>query len=97
MEIKRKTEMFVETTRRFVIRRRTGREQIFCFDCGEPMLTSEQAAALLETSCRTVFRLVESGSMHFSETKTGSVLVCLSSLAAILHDATKRIDGVDFP
>ncbi|HEX8265437.1 MAG TPA: hypothetical protein VF596_08535 [Pyrinomonadaceae bacterium] len=95
MEIKRTIEIFIETERRSIVCQSERGEQTFCPGCGEMMLTSEQAAAALETNCRTVFRMVESGSIHFSETKTGSVMICLPSLATGLQCEAKRIGDAE--
>lgn len=83
MEIKRTTEILVETNRRFVIRRADeSGEQLFCSRCAEPMLAAEQAALLLGISCRAIYRHIENGNIHFAEIESGSVIICLSSLAA---------------
>lgn len=89
MEIKRKTEIFVETNRRFVIHQQEPAEQIFCPQCAEPMLTAEQTAALFETSRRDMYRLVENSTVHFTETEAGILLVCPSSLAQISANRMK--------
>jgi excisionase family DNA binding protein len=82
MEIKRKTEILVETSRRFVIHQSDSPEQLTCPQCNEPMLTAEQAATLLGVSRRAVYQLIEAGSAHFAEIENGTVMICLSSLAA---------------
>jgi hypothetical protein len=98
MEIKRKTEIFVSTNRRFIVRQSPSVEPVFCPACSQAMLSSEQAAVVFETNCRTVFRLVESGSIHFTETETGSVMVCLPSLATVLRDEPNQlIEGEKSP
>ncbi|HEX8264676.1 MAG TPA: hypothetical protein VF596_04575 [Pyrinomonadaceae bacterium] len=87
MEIKRTTEILVETNRRFVIRRaEESGEQLFCSRCGEPMLAAEQAASLIGISCRAVYRHIENGNIHFAEIETGAVMICISSLASACDD-----------
>lgn len=81
MEIKRKTEILLETSRRFIIHQTDAHEQIICTECREPMLTAEQTATLLCLSRRAVYQLVELGHAHFTESETGAVMICLSSLA----------------
>jgi hypothetical protein len=44
------------------------------------MLPTNQAALLIGCTERDVFRLVESGQLHFVETRTGSLLICANSL-----------------
>jgi excisionase family DNA binding protein len=58
--------------------------QTRCVRCAKPsgMITPEEAAALCEVSTRTVYRWLETGAIHFSETVGEGLLICLSSLAA---------------
>ena len=58
--------------------------QQHCEKCTEPsgMITPDEAAALCEVSTRTVYRWLETGAIHFSETVGEGLLICLSSLAA---------------
>lgn len=47
------------------------------------MLNVEQAAMILRSSSRAVFRLVESGRLHSEETGEGKLYICLNSLASL--------------
>jgi hypothetical protein len=87
MEIKRTTEIFVEANRRFVVKTENPRQT--CSICGEPIIAAEFAAALLNLKCRAVYRLVESGAIHFTDTATGATLVCPASVSAILDRKSK--------
>ena len=80
MEFKRKTEFFVETSRRLVIHQPESSEQFFCPQCSEPMLTAEQTASLLDVSHRAIYQMVENGTSHFLETETGVLMVCPNAL-----------------
>jgi hypothetical protein len=53
-----------------------------CPACGDEvrMLTVEQAAALSRITWREIYRQVEAGELHFTETNGGSLLICLHSL-----------------
>lgn len=94
MEIKRTTEIFVETERRFVVHQPEHAEQIFCPNCAESMLTAEQVAVVFDISRRAVYQFIENGTAHFVETETGAVMICASSLAAILSNVgAKQISG----
>lgn len=84
MEIKRATEIYIETTRRFVIRQPETDETILCPVCGEEMMPAEMSAAFFQIKCRRVYQLVEAGAAHFVETEAGATLVCLSSLDAAI-------------
>ena len=91
MEIKRTTDIFIETKRRFVIRGADSAEEYFCPACSEALLGIEAAAALFGISQLAVFRLVEQKAIHFAETETGAVMICPASLAAILSGGKKQL------
>ncbi|MCP9494025.1 MAG: hypothetical protein MSG64_06145 [Pyrinomonadaceae bacterium MAG19_C2-C3] len=95
MEIKRTTEIFVETNRRFVIRQSESGEQIICPNCCEPMLAAEAIAAVFGISRRAVYRLIETETAHFAETETGAVMICPSSLAAFFGNDAKQLPGAN--
>jgi hypothetical protein len=54
----------------------------YCDQCPNEalMLRSDQAAAVFGTTERNLFRLIETGGVHFLEVQGGSVLVCCNSL-----------------
>ena len=93
MEIKRTTEIFVETNKRFVIHQPDTTEQFFCPNCNEPMLGVEATAALFGISHRAVYRLIEQNAAHFAETVSGAAMLCPSSLAAFLEGKTKQLSA----
>lgn len=59
-------------------------EDFACPVCGEQevMLSIEKSALVYEVSIRSVFRLLESGQIHFAELPSGQLLVCMASLEA---------------
>ncbi len=81
MEIKRKMNMSIVTNRRFAIRQSKDIHKVFCKICGEPMLSAEQTAELLDIKQRLLFQMIEQDNVHFTETEKNSVMVCLSSLS----------------
>ena len=74
----------VKKRRVVIINRPFVSPQKSCDRCTEPsgMITPDEAAALCEVSTRTIYRWLESGAIHFSETASEGLLICLSSLAA---------------
>jgi hypothetical protein len=81
--MKRRIEITVETERVVLVRRRREKSvMLWCVACGAEnfMLTMDQAAAFLGLSSMAVFRLAETGRLHWQETRAGSVLVCRNSL-----------------
>ena len=72
----RRTEITIETDRVWILRpgRRPGQEAgIACPACGPRvrMITAEQAATLRGLSRRALYRLIEEGRFHFTETDDG--------------------------
>lgn len=54
----------------------------WCKQCGAEMkmVDPHGAAAISGLSARTIFRRIESGQLHFTETADGTLLICLNSL-----------------
>ena len=84
MKIKRKFDLLIETNRRYVIRQAQSGEQIACAQCGEPMLTTEQAAGFLNIKQRRIFQIIETKAAHFTETEAGVAMICILSLKEAL-------------
>lgn len=70
-----------------------------CGDCGaDAMVTPEEAAAITKINLRTIFRLVETGEIHFAENASGAFYICADSLArrkhlnGIFNDAEARTE-----
>lgn len=86
MEIKRKFELVIETNRRYIIRQAPPGRQIRCAQCGEPMLTVEQAAGFFNIKQRYIFQIIETEAAHFSEIEAGEVMICITSLKETLDN-----------
>lgn len=84
MEIKRKIKVLVATNRRYIIRQSKSDSSIACAKCGEPMLTTEQAAKIFGITQRRVFQLIETEAVHFNEVEAGAVMICITSLNEVL-------------
>ena len=78
-------EVAMKKRRAVIINRPFVSPQKRCDRCTEPsgLITPDEAAALFDVSTRTIYRWLETGAIHFSETATEGLLICLSSLAAI--------------
>lgn len=99
MEIRRKVEVLVATNRRYTLRESGSHVAITCPICGEAMLNAERAADLFGISQRGVFRIIETEQLHYTETDSRAVLICLTSLAIASPHSTARNEGnstVDF-
>lgn len=84
--MKRRTEIFIETERLVVMTRTFSRRELhWCSRCDESvdMLSTDHAALVAQVSSRTVFRWVEAGMVHSSETRDGLLLICPNSLPVL--------------
>jgi hypothetical protein len=82
MRTKRRTDITVETDQVVVIRQHKSLARAWCEQCAGQVkiLTVGQAAAVASVSQRTIFRRVEAGLLHFTETPDGVLFICLNSL-----------------
>ena len=89
--MKQKTEIEFELTETVTYSRRSERFETFCPQCKTlvEMATPQVAAILTKSNEREIYRLIETGNVHFVETDI--VLVCLNSLKGS-HER-KKIDG----
>ena len=84
MKKTRRTEKIVEVHEFWAIRTASGSLPALCADCpaGDAiMLPPDHAALLSQVPARTIYRLVETGSIHYREQPDGSIVVCIKSLA----------------
>lgn len=80
--MQKRTEITIETERFMVIRQRRINEVPSCSLCGgrAPMLSIDEAARTEGSSQLEIFRLVDSGRVHFVVTTEGRLFVCPDSL-----------------
>lgn len=85
MKKSKRIKITVETERFLTISRRTNLTAL-CLRCGleSRMLTVDEAAALARVSSLTLYRLIEAGTLHYTETTTGALLVCAASLENLI-------------
>ena len=78
MSKKRITKITVESER-IIIHRRHQAAPAWCAACRAQtqMLNPEEAAAIAAVTPRTIYRWVEAGKLHFTESPEGKLLVCL--------------------
>jgi hypothetical protein len=81
---RKRTEITIETETRIQLRRRSGAVRATCQQCltERVMVSPSAAAALAGVSTRVIYRRIESGRLHFSETD-GQLLICSESLLHI--------------
>lgn len=83
----KKTEIEIEMSETVAYSSRGERFENFCPTCKSmsEMATPQLAAVLTHTTEREIYRLVETGSVHFVE--TDRVLMCLKSLTETLSES----------
>lgn len=91
--MKQITEIEIEFSEIVAYSRRGAKFEGFCPQCESSveMYTPHAAAILSHTTERGVYRLIESGKIHFIE--TDGVLVCLNSLTRTLAEPTLLTSG----
>ena len=79
----RTTEIKVESEEIYLRRGPRQPMRAWCGGCEAMvrMVTADEAANLAGITTRTIYRWVEQGKVHFTETAAGKVLVCVNSLA----------------
>ena len=78
------TEITLERTEVLLVQRAKTRLFAHCEGCGArvQMVTPDEAATAAGVTTRTIYRRIETGKVHFTETSEGLLLVCFSSLSA---------------
>jgi hypothetical protein len=85
--MKQKTKVEIELNETVAYSSRLVRFEAYCQCCKSlvEMASPQVAAILIRLNEREIFRLIESGKVHFIE--TDRVLVCLKSLSGTLPEA----------
>jgi hypothetical protein len=80
--MKRLTEVTFELEEIVIVRGSSGASLAWCEGCANEvvMITPEQGSLINNVSVRTINQCVEAGIIHFIETGSGQLLVCLNSL-----------------
>lgn len=84
--MKRRREITIETERLMVIteRHRSSLTTVWCPACGadSQMVNVDRAAILSHATSRAIYGRVEDGTLHWTETPQGLLLICHNSLVA---------------
>ena len=88
----KKTEILIETHERTLVRWLEKEVRSFCRVCLTEgfFILPERAAIESGASVREIFRMVESGAVHFIETDNRLTLVCRASLSIAASDTLKN-------
>ena len=90
----RRTEVSIEMEQLMVIQRRRGSVTSRCKECDVEvvMLTPDEAALVTLASTRSLYRMIDSGMVHFEETPAGLIRLCLPSLVQALGGEKKTLN-----
>jgi hypothetical protein len=79
---RRRTEITVETREVLVVRKLKNPTLAWCSACAAEarMVSPDRAATIACTNPRTIYRWVEAGKVHSTETVDRATLICLNSL-----------------
>jgi hypothetical protein len=95
---KRRIEIITKTERVFVHAQQQQRigQFVWCARCAAPacMMKPEQASALIGVKTRLLYQWIEAGTIHFTETPDGLLLLCFDSLS---KNAAHFSNGSDEP
>jgi hypothetical protein len=96
MKKRRRIRMTVETERLMVVTRTHGSIEGRCHTCDAKvrMIAVEEASVVTGLSQRAIFRGVEAGRLHFTETPGGKLLICLNSLWKHTRAGTNAQSGL---
>ncbi|CAN5633207.1 hypothetical protein BH24ACI2_BH24ACI2_04790 [soil metagenome] len=91
--MKQKTEIEIELSETVAYSRRSERFEALCPQCKSlvEMTTPQVAAILTRSTEREVYRIVETGKIHFVE--TDRVLICLKSFTQTLSEPPVATGG----
>ena len=79
-----KVTITTETQEVWIFRRPKTHARGWCERCSTEveLLTADEAAQVAGTAVRAIFRKIELEQLHFLESATGGILICLPSLLA---------------
>jgi excisionase family DNA binding protein len=79
---RKRTEIIIETERILLISRRSESYALWCERCGKslPMLTVEEAAAVLRVQVDEIFRRIEDEQLHSVQLTGRRMRICPNSL-----------------
>ena len=82
MKSRRITEITLETDEIFTIRQSASSTRVPCPQCGpaSALIPLQEAVAAFGVGIRAICREVEAGRVHFQESASGVLLICLGSL-----------------
>jgi hypothetical protein len=80
---KMRTEIFIETSETYIVKRKRFFHRNWCEECGREvnMAPPSEAALMMCHDTKTIYSLIDKKHIHFSYLKTETPLVCLRSLS----------------
>ena len=90
----RRREILVETEQILLFINKSKKNYLRCIKCGGNalMLPPALIAEVLDFSSRIIYRQIESGRIHFVESDTYQMFVCINSIANVFAEKKKLIN-----
>jgi len=88
---KTRTEIALELNQIMIVKRRRGSVSGWCSGCELEvvMLTPDEAASITSATTRALYRLIDTGRIHYTETQSGLIRVCFPSLLQAIDEANQ--------
>jgi hypothetical protein len=82
---KTRTEVFIETSEIYIVKRKRSFGRTWCKDCGceVSIISPSEAALLICQDIKTIYSLIDENQIHFCFPKAETPLICLKSLCLI--------------
>lgn len=83
--MKIRTEVFIETTEIYTIKRQRRFVRTWCKNCDREvnMITPAEAAFLMCEDTKTIYSLINNNRIHFNNLTEENLLICLRSLCLV--------------
>ena len=82
---RRRTEIALELEQIMIVKRRRGSVSEWCSGCELEvvMLTPDEAASITSATTRALYRMIDAGRIHYTETQSGLIRLCFASLLQV--------------
>lgn len=94
--MKKRREERIEIHERLIVRTTSGSFPALCEKCRASdaiLLSPEQASTVTGMPARSIYQLVEAGSIHYREVASGKLIVCVKTIVLHQNDSLGRRRG----
>jgi hypothetical protein len=88
-----KSRVTIRTEEALILRTNRRQIRISCQQCQSEtsIITLEEAMAFADTSAREIYRWVETGMVHYTEDRDGSLRLCADSILRMAPKLTRAV------